>query len=745
MSEFQEQPDPSFDEQLRTVRIPPGLLARLRQIANAGDMELDAALCNVPMPAGLARQLRQIPDLPDVELDRRLGDVHVPHGLLNTLRQITGEEYSDAEIDEVLRDVPVPQGLVTRARRASDVAGRRRRLAREFAVAASLFIAIGLSYFGAITGFIIAAFREAATPPKPVLVVQADNRIIVRRAEAMKFEFLGSSNRDDSLVSTPVEGAQYEPLRPSRVGPAPEAPPPIAALPIEFDLTGQHVRLMIDVAQAKWGRFLASQLINEEADPIQTVDGPRPGGLEPVFAKGYDARFAAKHGLHPFVSIGPYAKFRTSRPPLTSTTFSYEQARRDAFAGRRADNDSIRIEEFLAAPDYPLPKSPRGKLLVHMTGGVSPFAGRPKLIQVAMRAGDVVDQQRSPVHLVIAVDVSSSMAAHDRLSNIRHAIKKLVDRLKVGDRISLIAFNEEAIALAEQLGRRDRRDLFDAVGSMKATGATNLGAALQEAYSQAHAAPAAVKIDRRIVVLGDGQSGLTPEAQNRAASLISTAVAEGIGVRFVDHSLGASVSASVAALARLGGCDATAAATTQQLDWALMESLTGRSQVFASDVAISVEFNPAVVTSYRLIGHATQLLAGAKSVDLRDGQVVTALYEVETRDGHRGWLARARATWRDPATGTSRRSTMKSIDQRDIAEKFASAAPSLQLAAIAAEIGEALRQSARNPSPLVKVSTKQAIRRAHDKAALISASVLDRPQNERLIEFLRRLRKMRNL
>jgi Ca-activated chloride channel family protein len=545
------------------------------------------------------------------------------------------------------------------------------------------------------------------------------------------------------IATVPLVESMFEPELPAMVGPQPKGPEPILAPPIDWDLSKKQLALLRDVAEAKWGKFLAHQLVNEDTEIPQQIDGPRPGGLEPIFARGYDARVHAKYGVHPFVSAQTFKHFRSSRPPLVSSTLSYERARRDVLAGRRIDSNAVRIEEFLAAPDYALPMASRGEARLHMAGGKSPFAGRTQLVQVSLNVGDKLPRQRPPVHLVVAVDVSTSMSNTGRIDNVRKALGRLVDQMEPDDRISVIAFNEEANVLAEQLQRRDRRHLLDIIRSMEAAGATNLGAALQLAYSVAQTSvPASTTnkpFDRRVVVIGDGHTGMTPDAQFRIASLLTTAAREGISVQLVDHSVRTSPSAAMMAIAQASGCSALAAATPQELDWALDRWLTGDEPVVLTDAVLDVQFNPAVVTRYRLIGHGSQLRPGAAATNLRAGQVATVLYEVETIPNANGWVARTHVAWRDSASSKSRRTPTASLAKKELDTRFADTATSFQLAVVAAQMGEALKRS-----PYLKVSTKQAIRQAEQAAAQIDTHARNLPQNKRLLNFLKQLRRVRS-
>jgi Ca-activated chloride channel family protein len=175
------------------------------------------------------------------------------------------------------------------------------------------------------------------------------------------------------------------------------------------------------------------------------------------------------------------------------------------------------------------------------------------------------------------------------------------------------------------------------------------------------------------------------------------------------------------------------------MDWILAESLTGASQVALANVQLEVRFNPAVVARYRLIGHGSQLRPAAAAVELRSGQIATALYEVETIGNTESWVARAQLSWRDSASGEPLGSSEASLVRSELDTAFVGSAPSFQLAVVAAEMSEALKKS-----PYLRVPIKQALARAEVASRLIATDVRELPQNKQFIQFLTQLRRVRS-
>jgi len=137
--------------------------------------------------------------------------------------------------------------------------------------------------------------------------------------------------------------------------------------------------------------------------------------------------------------------------------------------------------------------------------------------------------------------------------------------------------------------------------------------------------------------------------------------------------------------------------TADQVCWSLVETLTGDTSLVASEARLHVQFNPKAVAAYRLIGHeATDLgglLPASVESDLRVGQEATALFEVWLYPNDENDVATVRLQWTEPESGQSRSAPEQRISRIQFATSFDGAPICLQAAAIAAEMGEILRQS----------------------------------------------------
>ncbi len=180
--------------------------------------------------------------------------------------------------------------------------------------------------------------------------------------------------------------------------------------------------------------------------------------------------------------------------------------------------------------------------------------------------------------------------------------------------------------------------------------------------------------------------------------------------------------------------------TAKEAKKVLVEQMTGSLITIAKDVKIQIEFNPAKVAAYRLIGHEPALLAGLEpamvTVDLRAGQVATGLLEVWLKPNSHDNVAVAELAWRDPSSGAERTAQQR-ISRLQFVPTFAEAPLSLQAAAIAAQTGEVLKGSpfaqTRNRS---LADVKSLAYRVHPRLA-------DRAGYRRFVAFLEAAERLR--
>lgn len=664
--------DPNFDAEqdaeLRAVPVPEGLVDRLRRTALADDEGLDAAVRGVPLPDGLVARLR---------------------------RSILAD---DEAIDAAVRDVLVPVDLWGRLRRVPKGRLRLARLTR-WATATSLVLGIGLSYVGAIVALLLLAFPSRDVS-RPKLVTD------------WEVEFSDPAEQAVGMVAQPD---WLDDGRPPDDGmPKPPAYTPEVVLVKYVDPASGRFDAAVNplgsvdplLDASPWGALGSNPTIDPDIDDLKKWPPPVPKGIAWPLVPSAKLGFLIEFGVHPFVSpVDP--QLRTIPVPLGVDSSSYELMRRYLEDGELPKPAAVRTEEFLAAADYDFPRPRNRPLELSVAAGPSPFAFNfsnfdgeaVRMFQVGVQAREIRNHHHRPTYLIPVVDVSASMRLDGRLDMVRRALEQMGGYLGPEDRVSLIAFSEEAELVVEDCGAEDAPDLAAAVRSLAVQSSTNLAAGLQRAYAAVPLGTAAEKTAVRIVLLTDGQA----ELGRGTAELIEQRLGEAAGrqvlLDVIDLGRGEEVDRQLASFAEAGGGKIRHAANADQVRWAMLEILTGRSQLVAADVQLRVTFNPKTVLEYRLLGHEADL-AGLNpadpQADFHAGQSATALYEVRLKKGGSGSrgaeVASVELTYRAPTDGQSRTLTRR-LRRNQFASTFLQSPLSLQQAVLVAQAAEVLRKS----------------------------------------------------
>ncbi len=187
-------------------------------------------------------------------------------------------------------------------------------------------------------------------------------------------------------------------------------------------------------------------------------------------------------------------------------------------------------------------------------------------------------------------------------------------------------------------------------------------------------------------------------------------------------------------LAQAGGGRVQQAGSSEEIRWTLLEALTGKSQRVASDVSLSVWFNPQAVAVYRLLGHEPGLVPAKPATDLFAAQTALGLYELQLKPKPADHVATVTLSWRDSQTGQARTQS-QIVSRSSFAKNFTSEPVSLQLATLAAEMAELLRRS-----PFRETSSFQLWKKL---AAEASGATVKNESFEELVRLVRQAERAR--
>jgi len=414
------------------------------------------------------------------------------------------------------------------------------------------------------------------------------------------------------------------------------------------------------------------------------------------------------------------------------------------------------VEDFVAALDYRYPTPAAGKLGIRTAAGPSQF-GSPEagLLQVGVQAGGLVRREITTVHLVLAIDVSSSMGRGNQLAAVRQGVRRLLEQLSPRDRVSLVLFGEEVLECIENASRSDAAAIDRLLASSVPAGGTNLAAGLQQAASLAMATGSANSSisessnasATRFILITDSRAAMPDETYAQLAEVVSAAAATGAKLDVVDVSDRSLPDAVLSRLTAASGGEIRRAACGREIYSSLLALATSESGVIASEVKLSIRFNPQSVAAYRLLGHEANALAGLTAAttlaEFRAGDAATALLEIWFQPGDIDDVGTAELSWVDPTTGQPAQLRQR-ISRLQFAPTFVEAAPSLQQAAFVAEAAELLRGS---HDALREINIPAANSRGFagllDAARNANPRLLERPDFQHFLRLVQALEKAR--
>jgi Ca-activated chloride channel family protein len=332
---------------------------------------------------------------------------------------------------------------------------------------------------------------------------------------------------------------------------------------------------------------------------------------------------------------------RTSEQPVSTfsvdvDTGSYSNVRRMLRDGVRPPADSVRAEEFINYFSYqhPAPTTRDVPFRVTTELTAAPWDSRRQLLMVGIKGYDVAKATLPPSNLVFLLDTSGSMESPDKLPLLKQAFAMLVPQLRAQDRVSIVVYAGSAgLVLPPTAGDR-HEEILAALDQLQAGGSTNGGDGIQLAYAMARQSFIKNGVNR-VILATDGDFNVGTVSQQALETLVGDQRKTGIALTTLGFGQGNYNDAMAERLADVGDGNHAYIDTPQEARKVLVEEMQATLLTIARDVKIQVEFNPAQVSEYRLIGYENRLLQredfANDKVDAGDigaGHEVTALYEI---------------------------------------------------------------------------------------------------------------------
>ena len=314
---------------------------------------------------------------------------------------------------------------------------------------------------------------------------------------------------------------------------------------------------------------------------------------------------------------------------------SYSNIRRFINQGEMPPKDAVRIEEMINYFNYNYPK-PTGNDPVRITTevGICPWNKTHRLVQIGLKAREIENQNLPASNFVFLIDVSGSMFGPTRLELVKSSLRLLVNNLREKDRVAIVTYCGDARVALPSTPGNEKQKIKDALETLTAGGSTAGGAGIKEAYRIAQKNFIA-QGNNRIILCTDGDFNVGASSETELENLIESKRKSGIFLTVLGYGMGNYKDNKMQILAQKGNGNHAYIDNIQEANKVLVNEFGSTMYAVAKDVKLQVEFNPANVQSYRLVGYETRILNDEDfNDDTKDagemgaGHTVTALYEI---------------------------------------------------------------------------------------------------------------------
>ena len=374
------------------------------------------------------------------------------------------------------------------------------------------------------------------------------------------------------------------------------------------------------------------------------VTASRLGGVEqalpaPEAQPGYveDREEYRNVDINPVVAV---AEEPVSTFSIDVDTASYSVARRYLNDGVLPPRDAIRPEEIINYFDYayPLPDDADAPFAATTTITDNPWNADTQLMHIGIQGYDIVPDERPRANLVFLIDVSGSMGTPDKLPLALQALRMMLGEMDDDDTISIVVYASASGVVLEPTPVSERGRIEAALETLSAGGSTAGGEGLRLAYAMAERNLDEDAVNRVIMVTdGDFNVGITQD--ERLEDFVARKRDSGVYLSVMGFGRGNYNDALMQTIAQAGNGTAGYIDTLQEARRLLVEEASSTLFPIANDVKIQVEFNPARVAEYRLIGYETRALDRADfnndevdAGEIGSGHSVTAIYEITAPD-----------------------------------------------------------------------------------------------------------------
>ncbi|WP_302545837.1 vWA domain-containing protein [Coprobacter fastidiosus] len=314
---------------------------------------------------------------------------------------------------------------------------------------------------------------------------------------------------------------------------------------------------------------------------------------------------------------------------------SYSNIRRFINQGEMPPKDAVRIEEMINYFNYNYPKPTRNDpVRITTEVGICPWNKTHRLVQIGLKAREIESKNLPASNFVFLIDVSGSMFGPTRLELVKSSLRLLVNNLREKDRVAIVTYCGDARVALPSTPGNEKQKIKDALETLTAGGSTAGSAGIKEAYRIAQKNFIA-QGNNRIILCTDGDFNVGASSETELENLIESKRKSGIFLTVLGYGMGNYKDSKMQILAQKGNGNHAYIDNIQEANKVLVNEFGSTMYAVAKDVKLQVEFNPAKVQSYRLVGYETRILNNEDfNDDTKDagemgaGHTITALYEI---------------------------------------------------------------------------------------------------------------------
>ncbi len=379
------------------------------------------------------------------------------------------------------------------------------------------------------------------------------------------------------------------------------------------------------------GRFFSGHVFYSRGELSESDDDDLRLGGRGLGGRGGERYEALPE--QPFVR--PLGELARSTFSVDVDTASYSNLRRMIQAGQRPNPAAVRIEDMVNyfSYDYPQPQGD-DPFHVNLELATCPWNARHQLLRIGIKAKEIHHEERPISNLVFLIDVSGSMSSQDKLPLLKRGLLGMIDQLNERDHVSIVTYAGSAGIALQPTSGDQKQVIRHAIDQLQAGGSTHGSKGIQLAYELAerHFVTGGAN---RVLLATDGDLNVGITEDDALIELIQKKAASHVFLTVLGFGTGNLQDAKLKKLASNGNGMYAYIDSDREARRTLVEQMSGSLVTVAKDLKLQLEFNPAEVAGYRLIGYEKRVMANADfhndqkdAGDIGAGHAVTAFYEI---------------------------------------------------------------------------------------------------------------------